>query len=97
MNLIEQIDRHPYLYLREINEAEVSVLRIVIEEAKASGEAGDIEIGDVRIADTRPIVSDQNCHEYEVIFPSYIAYSVLNESYTIESMSEEFSGRTFRT
>ena len=55
MNPIEQIDSHEYLYLTEIGEPEVNVLRIVIEEAKASqGETRTLEAGSAQISDLRP-------------------------------------------
>jgi len=95
MNLIEQIDRHTYLYLTEISEPEDNVLRLVIEEARPSGEPEDMKIGDVTLPGTRFIISDESCYAYEVIFSSYVAYSVRNESYVGQDESEEFTGRQF--
>jgi hypothetical protein len=95
MNLIEQIDRHEYLYLTEIGEPEDNVLRLVIEEARAGGEPGDMKIGDVTLSGARPIVSDEHCFAYEVVFGSYVAYSVRNESFVGQDESEEFTGRRF--
>jgi len=96
MSLIEQIDQHEYLYLTEIGEPATNVLRILITEAKASSETEDIDLGTAKITDAHPIVSDETCNEYEIIFWSYIAYTVLNESYTTADESETFSGRFFR-
>jgi hypothetical protein len=36
MNLVQQMNAHQYLYLVEISEPDVNVLRIVIDEARAS-------------------------------------------------------------
>ena len=96
MSLVEQIDGHQYLYLHEIAEPDVGVLRVVIEEAKASSDTEDIDVGGAKITDAHPIISDESCYEYEVIFGDYIAYSVLNESYTFAPESEEYVGRLFR-
>jgi hypothetical protein len=95
MNLIEQIDRHTYLYLTDIGEPKDNVLRLVIEEARASGELEDIKIADVTLPDVRSIVSDESCHAYEILFGSYVAYAVRNESYGVPDESEEFTGRRF--
>ena len=95
MNLIEQIDRHKYLYLTEIGELDVNVLRVVIEEAKAIDEAREIGVGDTKITGLKPIVSDETCQKYEIIFGSYVAYCVRNESYTVLDEYEEFTGRLF--
>ena len=96
MNLVDQINRHTYLFLTEIGEPEDNVLRLVIEEARASGEPEEMKIGDVTLSGARPITSDDSCHAYEVVFGSYVAYSVRNESYTPEDKSEEFTGKLFR-
>jgi hypothetical protein len=57
MNLLEQIDSHEYLYLWEIGEPEVNVLRVVVDEAKASNDA-NIEIPETPFMGN-PIVSDE--------------------------------------
>jgi hypothetical protein len=96
MELVEQINEHAYLYLAEIGEPEDNVLRLVIEEARAGGEPMEVKIGDALLSGARPIVSDDTCYAYEVLFGSYVAYSVRNESYTPEDRSEEYTGRLFR-
>ncbi|HZG51337.1 MAG TPA: hypothetical protein VEZ40_04300 [Pyrinomonadaceae bacterium] len=95
MNLIERIDQHEYLYLTDIGEPEDNVLRLVIEEARASGEPEDMKIGDVTLAGARSIISDKYCFAYEVVFGNYVAYSVRNESFVVQDESEEFEGRQF--
>jgi hypothetical protein len=97
MDLVDQINRHTYLLLAEIGEPNDNVLRLVIEEARASDLVEDVVIGDVTIPDTRAIISDDLCFAYEIIFGSYVSYSVRNESYTPEDRSEEFTGRLFRS
>ena len=94
MNLREQIDSHEYLYLWEIGEPEVNVLRVVVDEAKASND-GKVEIPDTPFMGN-PIVSDETCRRYEITFPSYVAYSVLNESFAKVDEYEQYTGRYFR-
>jgi hypothetical protein len=96
MNLIEQIDREEWIYFREISEPDINVLRIVIEGAKTSIETYDIDLGGAKIADVHPIVSDETCDKYEIIFGSYIAYAVLNESYASVDEGQESTGKYFR-
>ena len=96
MNLIEQINNHKYLYLTEIGEPEDNVLRLVIEQALVSEEEHDLTVGTSVISGLRDIVSDEKCFTYEVIFESYIAYSVINESFTQVDESEISSGNLFR-
>ena len=96
MNLFEQINTHKYLYLTEISEPEDNVLRLVIEQASAVDEERDLKVGSSVISGLRDIVSDENCFAYEIIFESYIAYSVVNESFTQVDESEVFTGNLFR-
>ena len=95
MNLTDQINRHRYLYLTDISEPEDNVLRLVIEEARASGEPEEVRIGEVLLSGVSPVVSDEHCNAYEVVFSSYVAYCVRNESFTLQGKSEEFVGRLF--
>jgi len=96
MNLIEQLNKHQYFYLAEIGEPEANQLRIVILEARISGETEDIDLGVAKISDVHPIVTDETCYAYEIIFESYIGYSVRNESYVGWDESEESTGKLFR-
>ena len=96
MNLTEQINQHQYLYLTEIGESDVNVLRIVVVEAKASSETETIDVGSAKITEVHPIEPDETSCKYEIMFGSYIAYSVLNESFASVGESEEYSGRFFR-
>lgn len=94
MNLREQIDSHEYLYLWETGEPETNVLRVVVDEAKASDD-WDVEIPKTPLMG-RPIISDETCRRYEITFPSYAAYAVLNESFAKVDEYEQYTGRYFR-
>ena len=96
MNLIEQLNEHQYFYLAEIGEPEANQLRIIILEAKISDKTEDIDLGVAKISDVHPIVTDETSRAYEIIFESYIGYSVRNESYVGWDESEEFTGKLFR-
>jgi hypothetical protein len=96
MNFIEQINSHKYLYLTEIGEPEDNVLRLVIEQASVGNEERDLKVGNTVISGLRDIVSDERFFAYEVIFESYIVYSVINESFTQVDKSEVYIGNLFR-
>lgn len=96
MNLVEQIDREEWIYFREISEPDINVLRVVIEGAKTNNETYDLDLGEANIKDVHPIVSDEICDAYEIVFRTYIAYAVLNESYASVDESEECTGKYFR-
>ena len=61
-----------------------------------SDQEEDIEIGDTKIEGSRAIITTDSSRVYQVYFPSYIAYSVLNESYTSADEYEEFEGKNYR-
>lgn len=97
MDLIKQINSHKYLYLTEIGEPMDNVLRVVIEQASAGEEERDVKIGTAIVSGCRDITSDEKCFAYEVIFESYITYSVMNESFSFVDKSEIYTGNLFRT
>lgn len=71
-------------------------LRLVIEEAKADGPPEDRELLPGKVASgLRSIESDQTCRLFEIVWPSYVAYSVRNESFTQIDNDEVWSGRLF--
>jgi hypothetical protein len=90
------IDSCRYLFLREIGEPEDNALRIVVEEAKADGPPEDIEILGRIVRGTRTVESDESCKLFEVVWPSYVAYSIRNELFTAWDDSERWEGRLFR-
>jgi hypothetical protein len=89
-----EIDACKYLFLRELGEPEENSLRLVIEEAKASGPPEDFEAvpGKV-IRGVRAIESDSTCRAFELVWPSYVAYSVRNESFCTRDKEELWEGR----
>lgn len=93
----EAIDDCKWIFLRFIGEPEGCSLRLVIEEAKADGPPEDIEISPGRvITGTVPIESDPTCREFELVWPSYVSYSVRNESFCTLDEEEMWEGRLLR-
>jgi hypothetical protein len=91
----DEIEACRFLFLRDLSEPEPNSLKIVVEQAKA-GPPGDIEIAGKIVSGTQPLESDDSCRLFELCWSSYVAYSVLNESYTQEDKSEQWEGRLFR-
>jgi hypothetical protein len=92
----DEIDDCRWIYLRELGEPEENALRLVIEEAKADGPPEDIEVlpGKV-ISGTLAIESDDSCRVFELVWPTYVCYSVRNESFCTMDKAEAWEGRLF--
>lgn len=107
MNLITQINSHRYLFLSEIGEPEENCLRIVVEEGKLGEQITekDLEKSSDEVEEainwiklgSYPVINDESCYKYEIIFETYIAYFVRNESYSNFDKSSKFSGKFFGT
>jgi len=95
MDIIEQINSHDWFYLVDIGEPKDNVLRLVIEEA-VLGAPKDVSLGGLPLPQARRIISTDECFAYEIVFNTYIAYVVCNESFAGASPSEVFTGRHFR-
>jgi hypothetical protein len=94
----DTLDTAAYLYLREIGEPKENSLRIVVEEAIAGPleKTSEIKQPPIPMQDARPIISDSSCFSYELVWPSYVSYSVRNESYATVDKEEKFEGRFLR-
>lgn len=106
MNLIEQIGNHRYLFLSEISEPEENSLRLVIEEGRLGKPITekDLDKPTDEVEETInsilsggfPVDTNEDCFAYEIIFETYIAYSVRNESFCEWNEEEIFTGKLFR-
>ena len=95
MDFFKKINSHKYIFLGEISEPEDNVLRLVIEEAKVAEDEESIEVLGQELNGLRSIDVSDDSNIYEVIFDSYIGYSVINESYACNSEDDEWEGRLF--
>ena len=86
--LFEEIDSCKYLFLRDITEPNDNSLLLLIEEASASPESVTREVGGAKFTDLHPIESTDQSRLFEVLWDSYIAYSVRNESFVTADDSE---------
>ncbi len=82
-----------YLYLRETNEPEENSLRLVVEEAGPVGPRFDREVASgATVEGVRAIESDDQCRLFELIWPSCVAYCVLDESFASEESDQGLDG-----
>lgn len=90
MKNFESINSHSCIYLGNISEPQDNSLRLVIEEGNFSGDEKPLDPLMCEILGIEaPEGTNPTCI-YEVVFNSYIGYTVLDESYleTVESESE---------
>ena len=85
--MFEDLNRHKYLHLLEIEENDESEFRLVVAEAapvvhneNLSADETDQKVLDV-LEGARPIEITDGSRFYEIIFEDYISYSVINESF----------------
>jgi hypothetical protein len=81
--IFAEINSCKYLFLRDLTEPEENSLRLLIEEASASGEPQPIKIAGTDLGNGVPISSTDDSRFFEITWHNYIAYFVRNESYTV--------------
>ena len=93
----EQIDGCKYLFLAEIQELGGNRLRIVVQQGTPASKPRTIAVGESSIADGTPIEVTSESASFEIEWPGYVAYAVLNESYACQPDAEQwYTGRRFR-
>lgn len=94
--LFKDINQHWSIFLLNIEESiENSNLIIYIAEGMISDVETDLIIGEINIGG-RDVEVTNDSAIYRVEFDDYIAYSVLNESYTVWDEYGEWEGHKFR-
>jgi hypothetical protein len=92
-----QIDNCDFLFLTEIQELGGNRLRLIVHEGKSTGESKTITVGESAIRDCTPIEITPESAAFEIVWPHYVAYAVLNESYASQPNAEQlFKGKRFR-
>lgn len=103
MNPVEALRACKYLYLHELSEPEENQLRLVLYEAKIGAAASQATLdaepnSEIRclLSESKSIEHGPGCKIFEINWSSYIAYSVLNESYALpEPDTSVGTGRLF--
>ena len=93
--LVEAIRACKYLYLHSLSEPEENSLRVVLHEAKVGGpptaeQLAEESLPEVRalLAGSKAIVHGPGCQVFELVWTSYVGYSVENESYALPEPKE---------
>lgn len=94
--MIEQLDACDWLFLRELTEPRDNSLRLIIAEARPYDTPEDIELTGATIRVTRSIEHDESYRVFEVLWDTYIAYSITNESYAHADKPDNYVGRRAR-
>ena len=92
---VEAIRACKYLYLQAISEPEENSLRIVLHEAKVGGPPTAEQLAEESLpalrellAGAKAIVHGPGCQVFELVWPSYVGYSVENEGYALPEPKE---------
>lgn len=93
MNLVDQINTHKYLYLDKLIELNDLELELWISEARIAQDGKELSENATYYGS---IETDEFCKRYKITFKSYIAYSVINESFVNDVEDEKFVGSLFR-
>lgn len=96
MDYKDFIELKGYIYLHSILEPETNSLQVFIERCKVSKRSMDIKIDEHHLRETFPIEVDEDLPILQIDFDSYVAYSVINESFTVLDDYEIFEGHSFR-
>lgn len=91
-----EINDCKYLFLTEISELGRDGLRLRVEEGRPAGETEDIRIGGSVISGGTRIDVRDDSRIFEVFWASYVAYSVLNESFALQDAAEVYEGGRMR-
>jgi hypothetical protein len=94
------IDECDYLFLREIGQPDDNTVRVIIQEAAAEGTSSSdrpVEFVEL-LRDARQIISLPHHRTFEIVWPSFVAYCVTNESFSTPDANDEHrvSGNMFR-
>lgn len=92
MKYFDTINSHKYIYLGEMGEPEDNALAFQIEEAMSSESKETLNVSGTKITGLSAIEVTKDSSIYQVVFPSYIAYSIRDESYAIPDDYEVFEG-----
>lgn len=101
--MFEQLNKHKYIDLLEIEETEDWCFRLVIAEACVSTKLDATSIEKEAnegikklLSESCPIEVTEKSKKYEIIFDDYITYSCINESYASLDENEIFEGKLAR-
>lgn len=93
MDFFDEINGLEYLFFIDLEEQEDNQLIINIKEATIAVREEDIVIGTKSLGSGKAITYDGLGKQYALFFENYVAYCVINESFSILHNYEERIGR----
>ena len=89
------LNQYKNLFLVDIQENDENKVTFLLKTGQVSETTEALVINDVTLNDVRPIIEDNNL-SIKVLFPSYVAYNVRNETYTTLNDYDLFEGNIVR-
>jgi hypothetical protein len=93
---IAEINDCRFLFLTDLREMGRDGFQVSVAEGLPVGRPKSIKVGDVTIPDGTPVEIAHESRVFEIVWPSYVGYSVLNESYASVNEEEHYEGNRFR-
>lgn len=90
------VDSCEHLFLSEIEELDYNGLRLVVAEGRPDGNVEPFRVGDVQLSGGTRIRTAEDSRAFEIVWSTYVAYSVLNESFAAPDDHEHYTGKRFR-
>jgi hypothetical protein len=95
MTPLAELQAQDCLFLDSIDEPDANSLRLVVTAARPQPDSA--EATDPPVSGAVPVAPDSTTPTFELLFESYVAYLVRNESYARNLPDETWDGsRTFR-
>ncbi len=95
-DLYTELDACKYLFLQEAREPQTNTLHMFLQEGRVSERTARREVGGM-ILEGHPVEIDDATKSFEILWPSYIAYVVTNESFALDDdPPDTYEGRRFR-
>ena len=96
LNAIAEIDNCSFLFLIDLREAGHNGLHAQVAEGRPVGPPKSINVANTEIPDCTAVEITNESRVFEIVWNSYVGYSVLNESYASPSDEEHSEGNRFR-
>lgn len=97
LNAIAEIDDCGFLFLIDLREGSHNSLHVQVAEGRPVGPPKPIRVANTEVPDCTAIEITKESRMFEIVWKSYVGYSVLNESYATPSDDERGDGNRFRT
>ena len=93
--LFEEINQFKYIFLDDVKEEDGYNLVLSLCSGAISEIPEDFILAGVTFKDTRRITRNEHVR-LEVIFPGYVAFNIINESFVVPNSHDEFTGSKAR-